>query len=91
MHRVGILAQDIQPGLLETFRDELRRLGYVDGKSLIIDVRNAEGRNERLPPLIDDLLRLKVEVIVAVNTPAAKAAQKATRPLPPSSCGSPIP
>ena len=82
VHRVGILAQDIQPGLLETFRDELRLLGYVDGKNIVIDVRNAEGRNDRLPPLIDDLLRLKAEVIVAVNTPAAKAAQKATRTVP---------
>jgi len=76
--RVGVLAQDIQPGLLEAFRDELQRLGYVDGKSISIDVRNAEGRSDRLPPLIADLLRLKIDVIVAVNTPAAKAAQNAT-------------
>ena len=81
VHRVGILAQDIQPGLLETFRDELRRLRYVN-RSIVIDVRNAGGEGERLPPLVDDLLRLKVEVIVAVNTPAAKAAQKATTTVP---------
>ena len=79
VYRVGILAQDIQPGLLETFHDELQRRGYIDGKSITIDIRNADGRNDRLPQLIDDLLRLKVNVIVAVNTPAAKAVQKATR------------
>lgn len=82
LHRVGVLAQDIQPGLLETFREELRRLGYVEGKSVVIDVRNAEGRSDRLPPLVNDMLRLKVEVIVAVNTPAAKAAQTATKTVP---------
>ncbi|HEY6992531.1 MAG TPA: ABC transporter substrate-binding protein [Xanthobacteraceae bacterium] len=81
-HRVGILAQDLQPGLLETFRDELRKLGYVEGSSIGIELRNAAGRNDRLPALADDLLRLKVEVIVAVNTPAAQAAKKATTSVP---------
>jgi putative ABC transport system substrate-binding protein len=80
--RVGVLAQDIQPGLLETLRDELQRLGYVEGKGIVTDVRNAEGRSDRLPPLVADLLRLKVDVIVAVNTPAAKAAQNATKTVP---------
>jgi putative ABC transport system substrate-binding protein len=80
--RVGVLAQDIQPGLLEAFRDELRRLGYVEGNGVVTDVRNAEGRSDRLPPLAAELLRLKVDVIVAVNTPAAKAAQDATKTVP---------
>ena len=65
--RVGVLAQDIQPGLLET----LQRLGYVEGKDIVTDVRNADGRSDRLPALVADLLRLGVDVIVAVNTPAA--------------------
>ena len=80
--RVGVLAQDIQPGLLETLRDELQRLGYVEGKGIVTDVRNAEGSSDRLPSLVADLLRLKVDVIVAVNTPAAKAAQNATKTVP---------
>jgi putative tryptophan/tyrosine transport system substrate-binding protein len=80
--RVGVLAQDIQPGLLEAFRDELQRIGYVEGKGIVTDVRNAEGRSDRLPPLAADLLRLKVDVIVAVNTPAARAAQNATKTVP---------
>jgi putative ABC transport system substrate-binding protein len=81
-HRVGILSQDLQPGLLEAFRDELQRLGYVEGRDISIELQNAAGHNERLPALADDLLRLKVDVIVAVNTPAAQAAKKATKTVP---------
>jgi len=82
VHRVGVLAQDMQPGLLQTFRQELKQLGYVEGESVVLHVRNAEGRNDRLPSLVNELLGLKVEVIVAVNTPAAKAAQMATKTVP---------
>jgi putative ABC transport system substrate-binding protein len=81
-HRIGILSQDLQPGLLETFRDELHKLGHVEGKDLSIELRNAAGHNERLAALAEELLRLKVEVIVAVNTPAAQAAKKATKTVP---------
>ena len=80
--RIGVLAQELQPGLLETFRDELRKLGYVEGNGIRIELRNAGGRNERLPALVEELLRLDVEVIVAINTPAAKAAKNATRTVP---------
>jgi ABC-type uncharacterized transport system substrate-binding protein len=82
LHRIGVLAQDLQPGLLETLREELRNLGYVEGTSLSIELRNAAGRSDRLPALADDLLRLKVEVIIAVNTSAAQAAKKATTTVP---------
>ena len=44
-HRIGILAQDLQPGLLETFRDELHKLGYVEGAGISIDLRNAGGQS----------------------------------------------
>ncbi len=80
-HRVGVLAQDLQPGLLETFRDELHRLGYAD-KHIAIHVRDAAGRSDRLPALVDELLRLDVAAIIAVNTPAAQAAKKATSTVP---------
>ena len=79
---VGILSQDLQPGLLETFRDELRKLGYVEGQNIKIELRDAAGRNERLPALAEELLRLKANVIVAVNTPAVQAAKKATKTVP---------
>src|SRR5690348_17341493 len=65
---VGILSQDLQPGLLETFRGQLHKLGYVEGKDIRIELRNAAGRNENLPALAEELLKLKVEVIVAINT-----------------------
>jgi putative ABC transport system substrate-binding protein len=81
-HRIGVLAQDLQPGLLETFRDELQRLGYVEGRNITVEVRDAAGRSDRLPALVAELLRLKVVAIVAVNTPAAQAAKKATPTVP---------
>jgi len=80
--RIGVLAQDLQPGLLDTFRDELRKLGYAEGRDISIEVRNAAGHDERLPALVEGLLRLNVEVIVAINTPAAQAAKNATRTVP---------
>jgi putative ABC transport system substrate-binding protein len=58
------------------------KLGYIEGAGISIELRNAAGRNERLPALADELLRLKVDVIVAVNTPAAKVAKKATQTIP---------
>jgi putative ABC transport system substrate-binding protein len=80
--RIGVLAQDLQPGLLETFSDELRKLGYVEGRGISLEVKNAAGQNERLPALAKELLQLNVEVIVAVNTPAVQAAKKATMTIP---------
>jgi len=81
-YRIGILSQDLQPGLLETFRDELQKRGYVEGSDISIELRNAAGQNERLPALADELLKLKVDVIIAVNTPAVQAAKKATKTVP---------
>ena len=82
VHRIGVLAQDLQPGLLETFRDQLRKLGHVEGTSIVIELRNAAGRNELLAAFAQELLRLKVDVIVAINTPAAQAAKRATVTVP---------
>jgi putative ABC transport system substrate-binding protein len=82
IHRIGILSQDLQPGLLETFRDELQKRGYVEGSDISIELRNAEGHNDRLPALAEELLKLKVDVIVAVNTPAVQAAKKSTKTVP---------
>lgn len=82
VRRVGVLAQDLQPGLLDTFRNELRKLGYADGTGLSIEVRNASGQNERLRTLAEELVQAKVEVIVAVNTPAVQAAQMTTQTIP---------
>jgi putative tryptophan/tyrosine transport system substrate-binding protein len=82
LRRIVMLAQELQPGLLEAFRDELQKIGYVEGTDIKIDVRDASGHNDRLPVLAHELLRSKVEVLVAVNTPAAKAANKITQSVP---------
>ena len=81
--RIGVLLHDgAPPGLLEGFREGLRELGHVEGKDITIEVRNAEGKNERLSTLANDLVRLKVDIILAVNTPSALAAKKATTTIP---------
>jgi putative tryptophan/tyrosine transport system substrate-binding protein len=82
LRTIGMLAQELQPGLLDAFRDELQKIGYVEGTDIKIDVRDASGQNDRLPVLAQELLSSKVEVIVAVNTPAAKAAKKITQSVP---------
>ena len=82
MRRIGVLAQDIEPGLMDAFRDQLQKLGYIEGKNVTIELRNADGKNALLPKLVEELLREKSEVIVAVNTPAAQAAKTATTTVP---------
>jgi putative ABC transport system substrate-binding protein len=60
----------------------LSKLGYIEGKNLAIEYRWAEGKPERFPSFAVDLVRLKVDVIVAATTPAAQAAKNATETLP---------
>jgi putative ABC transport system substrate-binding protein len=66
----------------EVFREALRELGYVEGRSIAIESRWAEGQYDRYPALAADLVRLKVDVIVAQSGEATKAAQAATRTIP---------
>ena len=68
--------------MYDAFRSELLRLGYLEGKNLIIDQRSAEGKLERLPSFLTELIALRPDVIVAVTTPAIAAAQKATSTIP---------
>ncbi len=82
--RIGYLASDLasSPHMNEAFRQGLRDLGYVEGRSVVIEYRSADGKPERLPALAAKLVALKVDVIVASDTPAALAAKQATRTLP---------
>jgi putative ABC transport system substrate-binding protein len=70
----------------ELFRAELeeglRSSGYIEGQNVLLEFRSAEGKPERLPELAAELVALKVDVIVAVYTPCAFAAQRATRQIP---------
>jgi putative ABC transport system substrate-binding protein len=67
---------------LDAFRQALRELGWVEGQNIVIDYRFAEGRFDRLPDLAAELVRLKVDIIVAQPTPAAAAAKNATETIP---------
>jgi putative ABC transport system substrate-binding protein len=66
----------------EVIRRDLRALGYVEGKNIAIEPRYADDKLDRLPALADELVRLRVDVLVASSTPAAIAAKNATRAIP---------
>jgi putative ABC transport system substrate-binding protein len=80
--RIGYLGRKANSHLLAAFLQGLRDLGYVEGRNVVIEVRDAEGRNERLPALAAELVALKVDVIVAPSTPGAMAAKQATKTIP---------
>jgi putative ABC transport system substrate-binding protein len=88
--RIGFLATDLvaNPHLPEAFRQGMRALGYVEGRDVVIEYRDAGGKIERLPALAAELVALKIDVVVAPNTPAALAAKQATGTLPSSSSAS---
>src|SRR5262249_974885 len=67
---------------LDAFRQGLRKLGYVEGKNIIIEYRSAEGKNERVPELEAELVRLQVEVIVSSGPTSTHQAKKATSTIP---------
>jgi putative ABC transport system substrate-binding protein len=69
-------------GLLEVFRQELRKLGWIEGKNITIEYRFTEQKNERLPELAAELVRLKVDLIVASGGPTPLAAKGATSTIP---------
>ena len=67
---------------IESFQREFGKLGYVEGKNIVFEYRYAEGNVDRLPTLAEELVRLKIDVIIAPNTPAAVAAKNATKTIP---------
>ena len=83
--RIGFLDAGTASGsavLLDAFRQEMRKLGWIEGKNITIEYRFAEGKTERLPELAADLVRLKVDLIVVSWTGAALAAKSATTTIP---------
>jgi putative ABC transport system substrate-binding protein len=81
--RIGILSSGSGPiPARQAFRDSLRELGYLEGDSLTYIEHYAEGQLEALPALAADLVRLEVDVIVAVGHAAVRAAQQTTRTVP---------
>ena len=67
---------------LEAFQEGLRDLGWVEGKSIVMQIRFAEGKTDQLPALAAELVRLKVDLIATQSTPAALAAKQATTTIP---------
>jgi putative ABC transport system substrate-binding protein len=83
--RMGFLDNSTASGmavLVEAFRQELSKLGWIEGKNIFIEYRFAEGKNDRLPDLAADLVRLKVDLIVVASGPSALAAKRATPSIP---------
>src|SRR3954471_9996964 len=80
--RIGVLITTTLEPFASQFRDELQKLGYDDGKTIQIEFRIADGNPKVLPGLAEELVRLKVEIIVAALTPAATAARQTTRAIP---------
>ena len=78
----GSASDPLRQRWLEAFRQGLRELGYVDGQNIAIESRWTEGEDDRLPALAADLVRSKVDVIVADTGAATRAAQQATRTIP---------
>ncbi len=82
--RIGVLSPGF-PGpspLLDAFRQGLRELGYVEGQNIAIEHRFAEAKPEPLSDLAAELVHLKVDVILTINTPASQAAKNATKTIP---------
>ena len=67
---------------LDAFLKGMRELGYVEGRNFVIDYRSGDGRNDRYSELAAELIRGKVDLIVARGTPATQAARKATATIP---------
>ena len=85
LHRIGFLGNStaaLEANLVGPFREGLRDLGYVEGRNILIEYRWAEGKYERFPALIAELIALKVDVIVTAGTPATLAVKKATTSVP---------
>jgi putative ABC transport system substrate-binding protein len=79
---LGNATAALEANLVGPFREGLREIGYVEGQNILIEYRWAEGKYERLPALIAELIALKVDVIVTAGTPASLAVKNATTSIP---------
>jgi len=79
---LGISSPSLEPHYVEAFRQQLRDLGYIEGQHIAIEYRWAEGRDDRLPDLAAELVRLDPVVIVTTGTPGTLAAKQATKTIP---------
>jgi putative tryptophan/tyrosine transport system substrate-binding protein len=84
VYRVGFLwdSPAVWPHAIQAFRRGLRDLGWIEGKNIVLEFRWAEGQFDRLPRMVDDLIRLKVDLIVAPTSIYTDAAKRATSTIP---------
>jgi putative ABC transport system substrate-binding protein len=85
VYRIGFLGNStaaLEANLVGPFREGLRELGYVEGRNVQIEYRWGEGKYERFPELVAELVALKVDVLVTAGTPAALAVKRATTTIP---------
>ena len=84
--RIGYVSGGGDPktltGGIETFRQVLRELGYIEGKNIVVEYRYAEGGVDMFPALVAELVRLKVDVLVSPVTTAIRAAKESTKTIP---------
>ncbi len=80
--RIGWLTPGTITPLFDIFRQQLKELGYVEGKNLVIEKREAEGQFQRLPILVQELIEFRPDVIVTGASPATAAAQSASSTIP---------
>ena len=83
--RIGFLwgsTPDAEKNRLAAFQQGLRDLGYVEGKNILVEYRYAEGKLDRSPSLVAELVQLKVDVIVVTFLPGTRAAKEATKTIP---------
>ena len=84
--RIGYLSGRGDPStpdpLVEAFRQGLRDLGYIEGKNILVEYRYAEGKLDRIPSLVAELVQLKVDVLVSATPGAIRAAKQATKTIP---------
>jgi ABC-type uncharacterized transport system substrate-binding protein len=82
VHTVGVLTPHREDAAYPVFFETLRQLGYHEGRNLRLLVRSAEWKHDRLPALAAELVQARPDVIVAINTPGARAAIRATKHIP---------
>jgi putative ABC transport system substrate-binding protein len=84
--RIGFLSGGGDPDnpgpFVEAFRRGMRELGYIEGENIVIEYRFAAGKQERIPNLVDELVRSKIDVLVSPVAPAIRAAKQATKTIP---------
>ncbi len=84
--RIGFVSSSGDPRapgpLVEAFRQRLRDLGYIEGKNILVEYRHAEGKLDRIPGLVAELVRMKVDALVVSSVPAIRAARRETKTIP---------